>query len=145
MPFENKILLRLRRKYSRDEEMKFLLDLLRETQIKNGKLLAELAEVNHVAHERLMLAEQLESKVKKATKEKLIDARIESMQKGINSRAKTNARLERDLVYWRNRCCSIEATLDKLKNEIPVTSPKMGEALPGYDDANIQTPNQSQQ
>lgn len=43
--FENNILLKLKRKYSEDEEMAFLIQKMKEIEFKNGMLTSEIAEV----------------------------------------------------------------------------------------------------
>lgn len=45
--FENKTLLRIKRKYSRDEEMGLLVDMLKKREIKNGELLSEISELRY--------------------------------------------------------------------------------------------------
>jgi len=57
--FDQNILLRLRRKYSKDEAFKFVSDQLSKAQMEIGYLKSELAELEHVRHDNKQLKNQI--------------------------------------------------------------------------------------
>jgi len=80
MAFEKEILLRLKRKYSKDEEIGLLVNQLKKLEFENGVLKSELAESKYISNgkeikiERLKQLESenknLKSKIAKLEKEK---------------------------------------------------------------------------
>jgi hypothetical protein len=99
MSYEDKVLLRLKRKYDRDEVIKLLQDELYKAQFKNGELISELEELKATL-----------KKGKREFKEKLIDEKIEELRKGLATTRAKNTLLKKQVIEWRNKYFDILAT-----------------------------------
>lgn len=100
MSYENTILLKLKRKYERDEVVKFLQDELSKAQFKNGELISENEELKAII-----------KRGKQEFKEKLIDEKIEELRKGLVTVRAKNTLLKKQVIEWRNKYFSLDASL----------------------------------
>lgn len=90
MSFEDNIILRIRRQYSKDESMNFVLDSLTKAKLEIGMLKSELAEERDINRE---LRSQLEQKrVKDNDVKKSVKKKIEEM-----------AEQSRLTIFWRDK------------------------------------------
>ncbi len=107
MPFEENVLLRLKREYSKDESFLFVLQELQKAEFKNGELISENAELKHTNHLLRMELQGLKKGEKyekpRITKEDLLEKRFIEMNKNLTAKGITIKRLEDAVNLWRSK------------------------------------------
>ena len=131
MPFEDNVLLKLKRRYKENEAFLFIIQELQKAEFKNGEFISENSELKHENHLLRMENQVLKKAVKpaapekpKITKEDLLEARFIEVNKKLTAKGVKIKKLEDDVNLWRSKWLNLTAHLCNAAQESDTTKAK---------------------
>lgn len=120
---DEKVLLKIKRRYSKDESIKFLLDKISKISFEKGELLSEIAEMKHNHKKKI---EELNAEIKrlgevptsngKTKKQWAQDEMFVYMEKEAKELRQKNKELSKKNIHYRDQYFSLLAKTNKNEN-----------------------------
>lgn len=118
MILDNPILLKLHRRYSKDETVNFLFKEIEQFKLKIGELTSDNSELKDnlslATKELALLNKKKPTQNKKVAKEWNKDEYVLLLKNQLSQQAKQKQKLQKELEEWRNKAILCQLKLDKL-------------------------------
>jgi hypothetical protein len=112
---EDNVLLKIRRDYTHDEAINFVMESLRESKFRNGELLSENAELKYanklLTIENDLLKKEINHKNPKLTKEDVKEQRFVELNKKLIANGSEIKKLKSDVDLWRSKYLNLNKQL----------------------------------